>query len=183
MYIQTEETPNPNTLKFVPGVEVYKHGTLIFNKNDDYSTSALVTKLFNITGVASLFFGSDFISVTKEDQQKWSEIKTHILADLVDHFISGIPIVEDKKQNTQELDEKTLSKIEKEILSLIDTKIRPAVAQDGGDIVFRKFENGVVYLEMQGACSGCPSSAVTLKQGVENMLKHYIPEVESVESI
>ena len=187
MYIQTQETPNPNTIKFIPGVEVLKKGSYHFNKCDDnYSHSPLVMQLFEISGVKSVFLGKDFISVTKEEEVVWDRLKTYILAGLVDHFVAGMPIIqEDKKvEEVHEAEDAQMnSEIEKQIIELIDTKVRPAVAQDGGDIIYKRFTDGVVYLELHGACQGCPSSTITLKQGIENMLKYYVPEVKSVESI
>ncbi|MSO14038.1 NifU family protein [Rickettsiales endosymbiont of Trichoplax sp. H2] len=181
MYIQTQDTPNPNTLKFIPGIEVLKNGSKQFNKHDNCTDSLLAQQLFKIDGVDSIFFGNDFISVTKENKVDWEIIKTFILSKLVDHFLAGLPVI------TQSQDKKKIikanSKIEEQIIELLNSKIRPAVAQDGGDIIYNKFENGVVYLELHGACKGCPSSTITLKQGIENMLKHYIPEIKSVESI
>lgn len=182
MFIQTQDTPNPNTLKFIPGIEVIKPGfSHQFNKNDDCKDSSLAKQLLEINGVESVFFGNDFVSITKGENINWDEIKTFILSNLVDYFITGLPVINetniDKKKN------KSHSKIEEQIIELLDSKIRPAVAQDGGDIIYNKFEGGIVYLELHGACQGCPSSTITLKQGIENMLKHYIPEVESVESI
>ncbi len=182
MFIQTQDTPNPNTLKFIPGIEVIKLGSSQqFNKNDDCKDSSLAKQLLEINGVESVFFGRDFVSITKGGNIEWDEIKTFVLSNLVDYFITGLPVINeiniDKKKN------KSHSKIEEQIIELLDSKIRPAVAQDGGDIVYNKFEDGIVYLELHGACQGCPSSTITLKQGIENMLKHYIPEVESVESI
>ena len=129
-----------------------------------------------------MFFGNDFISITKNENINWDEIKTFILSNLVDYFIAGLPVVNEVNTDKKKKN-KSNSKIEEQIIELLDSKIRPAVAQDGGDIVYNKFENGIVYLELHGACQGCPSSTITLKQGIENMLKHYIPEVESVESI
>jgi Fe-S cluster biogenesis protein NfuA len=182
MFIQTQDTPNPNTLKFIPGIEVIKLGSSQqFNKSDDCNDSLLAKQLLEIDGVESVFFGNDFISITKGEDINWDEIKTLILSNLVDYFITGLPVINetniDKKKNQSH------SKIEEQIIELLDSKIRPAVAQDGGDIVYNKFEGGIVYLELHGACQGCPSSTITLKQGIESMLKHYIPEVESVESI
>ncbi|WPX95991.1 NifU family protein [Candidatus Bandiella euplotis] len=185
MYIQTQDTPNPNTIKFIPGVEVLKKGTYHFNNDDDYSNSPLAKRLFEIDGVKSVFLGKDFVSVTKEEDIAWDRLKTYVLAGMVDHFIAGIPVIEKKKEaGTKKLGiEKINSEIERQIIELIETKIRPAVAQDGGDITYKNFENGVVYLELHGACQGCPSSTITLKQGIESMLKYYVPEVQSVESI
>ena len=182
MYIQTQNTPNPNTLKFIPGIEILKNGSRQFNKADSYKDSPLAEQLFKIEGVEVVFFGSDFISVTKSDKTDWEKIKTFILSTLVDHLLAGLPIIKESPKNKVKKTEGN-SKIEKQIIELLDSKIRPAVAQDGGDIIYNKFEDGIVYLELHGACQGCPSSTITLKQGIENMLKHYIPEVKSVESI
>ena len=183
MFIQTQDTPNPNTLKFIPGIEVIKHGSSRqFNKNDDCKESSLAKQLFEINGIESVLFGNDFISITKNENINWDEIKTFILSNLVDYFIAGLPVVNEVNTDKKKKN-KSNSKIEEQIIELLDSKIRPAVAQDGGDIIYNKFENGIVYLELHGACQGCPSSTITLKQGIENMLKHYIPEVESVESI
>ena len=181
MYIQTQNTPNPNTLKFIPGIEVLKNGSKQFNKHDNCADSLLAQQLFKIDGVDSIFFGNDFISVTKENKVDWETIKTFILSKLVDHFLAGLPVIKESQDKKKTI--KANSKIEEQIIELLNSKIRPAVAQDGGDIIYNKFENGVVYLELHGACQGCPSSTITLKQGIENMLKHYIPEINSVESI
>ena len=184
MYIQTQETPNPNTLKFIPGVEVIKKGSYHFDKvDDDYLRSPLAKELFKIEGIRSVFFGRDFISITKEKKVKWEKIKSDVLPELVDHFIAGIPIVEEKEFVSKKVKKKKHSKVEEQIIELINTRVRPAVAGDGGDIIYEKFENGVVYLKLQGACSNCPMSSMTLKHGIENMLKHHIPEIESVESV
>ena len=181
MFIQTQDTPNPNTLKFVPGTIVLAKGHKQYNKDDDCTDSKLAEQLFTIKGIRAIFFGNDFISITKNDNIHWKKLKISILSYLVDHFVSGQPVI-DKIfiDNHQEIPN---SKIELEIIKLLNTKIRPAVAQDGGDIIYRKFENGIVFLELHGACQGCPSSTITLKQGIENMLKHYLREVKSVESI
>jgi Fe-S cluster biogenesis protein NfuA len=185
MYIQTQETPNPNTVKFIIGIEILKQGTHHFNKEDDYSQSPLAIHLFEIDGVKSVFLGKDFVSITKDDDIDWDKINSCVLASLVDYFIAGRPVIEEKaaKKNKKKKASEETSKIEEQIIELIDSKVRPAVAQDGGDIIYNKFENGIVYLELHGACHGCPSSTMTLKQGIENMLKHYVPEVESVEAI
>ncbi len=179
MYIQSLETPNPDTLKFIPGVEILESGSHHFVRDSDYSSSPLVKKLFDIKEVEAVFLAKDFISITKVSDITWDSIKTFVLATLVDYFVSGLPVMSDDK-NSKKLD---YSEIEKQIVSIIDEKIRPAVAQDGGDIVYKRFSDGVVYVELQGACSGCPSSTVTLKHGIENMLMHYVPEVKAVESI
>lgn len=181
MFIQTQETPNPETLKFIPGNTIIENGTATFNAEDDLSRAPLAQTIFNVKGVKSVFFGRDFITVTKNADQDWSYLKPLMLSCIMDHFMAGFPavleLVERLEGNADDSD------VTKQIKDIIETKVRPAVAQDGGDITFKDFKDGVVYLEMHGACSGCPSSTVTLKSGIENMLKHYIPEVISVESI
>jgi Fe-S cluster biogenesis protein NfuA len=183
MFIQCEETPNPNTLKFIPdGLIVLENSTAEFKDKEQASKSILATELFKIEGVAGVFFGHDFVTITKLKTANWKEIKTEILAAIMDFFLSGQKILNDQKKveisnNDQD------SEIVKQIKELIEIKVRPAVAMDGGDIIFHDFADGVVYLELKGSCSGCPSSTITLKSGIENMLKHYIPEVISVEQI
>lgn len=181
MFIQTQDTPNPATIKFVPGIEVLKNTTRNYTKSDNYRESPLADSLFLIEGVEGVFLGGDFISVTKLDGHDWEYLKPIVLATIMDHFVSGMPILNDssEKPKTAVSDDALTN----QIIELIDTRIRPAVAEDGGDIVFKDFKDGVVYLEMHGACSGCPSSTVTLKSGIENMLKHYVPEVLSVEAV
>jgi len=181
MFIQTETTPNPATLKFIPGEDVLGNSTANFNKKEDADNSPLALSLFDINGVEAVFLGGDFISVTKSDNDDWSHLKTEVLTTIMEHYVSGKPIMSDsdKKDESNEDDDE----IVKQIRELIDTRVRPSVAQDGGDIIFHGFEDGIVKLEMHGACSGCPSSTITLKNGIENMLKHYVPEVESVEAI
>lgn len=183
MFIQTESTPNPSSLKFIPdGREVGGNKTYEFkNKNQAKGKSILAEKLFEIEGVSSIFFGSDFISVNKTDEIVWDNIKTAILTTIMDFFISKQPLVVEAK--SEEISNKEDSEIVKQIKELIEIKVRPAVAMDGGDIIYRGFEDGIVKLELKGSCSGCPSSTVTLKNGIENMLKHYIPEVEGVEEV
>lgn len=182
MYIQTEETPNPETLKFIPGVQVMKSGTAAFANPSDCSNSPLAAKLFELEEVRGIFFGREFISITKDSSANWDIIKTEIIAVIMDFLISGGEIYQEVKKKKSESTAED-SQIVKEIKDLLDERVRPAVAMDGGDIVFHDFTDGVVYLEMHGACSGCPSSAVTLKEGVENMLKHFIPEIEKVEQV
>ena len=182
MFIQTQSTPNPNTLKFIPGIKLLeKDNTYHFNKNDNCDNSLLATQLFEINGIESVFFGNDFLSITKNLDTHWDDIRKFILTILVDYFIANLPVIKctDSKKKINTLH----SKIEEQIINLLDEKIRPAVAQDGGDIIYNKFKEGVVYLELHGACQGCPSSTITLKEGIENMLKHYIPEIKSVQSI
>ncbi len=191
MFIQTEETPNPATLKFIPdGHVVLKNGTAEFkNQKQAESKSPLALQLFTITGVEAVFFGHDFITITKSGNAVWKYLTSEIQAVIMDFFLTGKePMFENKEnENSNEtnknLPEEGDSEIVKQIKELIEIKVRPAVAMDGGDIIFHSVENGVVYLMLKGSCSGCPSSTVTLKSGIENMLKHYIPEVESVEQV
>ena len=191
MFIQTEETPNPATLKFIPdGHVVLKNGTAEFkNQKQAESKSPLALQLFTIMGVEAVFFGHDFITITKSGNAVWKYLTSEIQAVIMDFFLTGKePMFENKEnENSNEINknlpEEGDSEIVKQIKELIEIKVRPAVAMDGGDIIFHSFENGVVYLMLKGSCSGCPSSTVTLKSGIENMLKHYIPEVESVEQV
>ncbi len=181
MFIQTEATPNPSTLKFLPGRAVMEHGTANFTSPDAATRSPLAQRLFEISGVAGVFLGTDFIAVTKAPDGDWNGLKPMVLGGIMEHFTSGQPIIEDQISDTDgdgESDETAL-----QIKELIDTRVRPAVAQDGGDIVFRGFRNGIVYLHMQGACAGCPSSTATLKHGIENMLRYYIPQVMEVRAV
>ncbi len=180
MFIQTIETPNPETLKFVPGVEILKSGTRTYNTSDSYVDAPIVASIFKIEGIKGVFLGKDFISVTKAPEQDWEYLKPLTLAAIMDHFMSGMPAVVEKEET---LKEKIGDDVTNQIIDIIETRVRPAVAQDGGDIIFKDFKDGVVFLELQGACSGCPSSTVTLKNGIENMLKHYIPEVTEVRSV
>jgi Fe-S cluster biogenesis protein NfuA len=180
MFIQTESTPNPNAVKFMPGLEISPNGPIHFaNKNDAENTS-LGRRLFSIDGIESVFFGRDFITITKNDDSLWEKIKVEVIVAIMDHFEANIPIFDHKisEQNLY-ID---LSEIEKQIVEIIETRVRPSVAMDGGDIIFKSFENGIVTLILKGACSGCPSSTITLKQGIESMLKYYVPEVVSVEA-
>jgi Fe-S cluster biogenesis protein NfuA len=184
MFIQTETTPNPATLKFIPGETVLDKGTAQFSKREDAKRSPLAAALFEVIGVESVFLGSDFISVTKSATSQWDLIKAEVLTTIMEHYVSGAPML---KENTADTEDANVNQDEDAIVTqikeLIETRVRPAVAQDGGDIIFRGFKDGVVQLELHGACSGCPSSTITLKNGIENMLKHYVPEVESVESV
>ena len=181
MFIQTEYTPNPATLKFLPGKEVMKSGTVDFADAAAAVRSPLAEALFGIEGVERVFLGSDFVTVTKREDKEWAVVKPAVLGAIMDHYTSGKPIVlEGTADQSQHTDQEENSEIVQQIIELIDTRVRPAVAQDGGDIVFRNFKDGVVTLHMQGSCSGCPSSTATLKMGIENMLKHYIPEVIEV---
>ena len=179
MFVQTEITPNPNSLKFLPGKLVSKSGSLEVTKEDD-SNNELVKNLLGVNGVEGIFLGKDFISINKYEDVSWDEIK-HIAISLInDFYSSGNDCVIDNVSNKENSD---LKEIEKKIVKLLEQKINPAVAKDGGDIKFKEFKNGVVKVKLQGSCSGCPSSTMTLKQGVQNLLCHYIPEVKQVESI
>jgi Fe-S cluster biogenesis protein NfuA len=181
MFIQTEDTPNPATLKFIPGQIVMSSGTADFRTADTAGRSPLARSLFQVGGVDGVFLGSDFISVTKAAGSEWFSVKPAVLAAIMDHFTSGLPAVEETEAvvGTGDAD----SEIVVQIKEILETRVRPAVAQDGGDIVFHDFDDGVVYLQMHGSCSGCPSSTATLKAGIENMLRYYIPEVREVRAV
>ena len=180
MDIHTEITPNPATLKFLPGRPVMTDGTANFPSADEAVGSPLAQALFGIPGVNGVFFGADFITVAKADDLDWDEIVPIIGAAITEHFAAGPPVLsETASPATQDVGGED-DEVTAQIRELIDTRVRPAVAMDGGDIVFQGFENGIVYLYMQGACAGCPSSTATLKMGIENMLKHYVPEVVEV---
>ncbi|MBN9565079.1 MAG: NifU family protein [Alphaproteobacteria bacterium] len=181
MFIQTEETPNPESLKFLPGRVVIENGTYNFTHNEKACESILAESLLAVEGVAQVFFGYDFITVTKQTDFQWSTLKPYILTRIMDHFISGQPVLSEKTSQTQVFDD--ADPVVNQIRELIETRVRPAVAMDGGDIIFNRFEDGIVFLEMRGSCSGCPSSTATLKSGIENMLKHYVPEVNEVRAI
>ena len=179
MFVQSEFTPNPNSIKFLPGKTVSKNGSFEVTKKDD-TNNDLIKNLFSVSGVESIFLGKDFISVNKQDDVEWEEIK-HIIISLINDFYStGKEYVVEKnlKESSENLEE-----IELRIIKILDQKIRPAVARDGGDIKFKGFKDGIVKVQLQGSCSGCPSSTMTLKQGVQNLLCHYIPEVKQVEAI
>ncbi len=186
MFIQTEATPNPATLKFIPGQPVLGEGTLEFRAPAEAESSPLATRLFEIDGVEGVFFGSDFISVTKGEAE-WQHLKPAILGAIMEHYLSGDAVAPGeqggKTENEAEFfdpeDEDTVNTIKE----LLETRVRPAVAQDGGDITFQGYRDGVVFLHMRGACSGCPSSTATLRHGIENLLKHFIPEVQEVRPI
>ena len=179
MFVQTEITPNPNSLKFLPGKKVSNSGSFEVTKKDKVN-NVLVRNLLSVNGVEGIFLGEDFISVNKNESTSWEEIK-HIVISLINEYYSeGKNIVIDK--NFEESNS-NLSVIEQNIIKILDQKIRPAVAKDGGDIKFKEFKDGIVKVQLQGSCSGCPSSTMTLKQGVQNLLCHYIPEVKSVEAI
>ncbi|RUP00075.1 NifU family protein [Hyphomicrobium sp.] len=183
MFIQTEATPNPATLKFIPGRDVLADGTADFRSKTDAAVSPLATRLFAIDGVDGVFLGSDFISVTKGDIE-WQHLKPMILGAIMDHYMSGAPATgaEDANDVATESYDPGDESIVATIKELLETRVRPAVAQDGGDITFASFRDGVVYLHMRGACSGCPSSTATLRHGIENLLKHFLPEVQAVQA-
>lgn len=191
MFIQTEATPNPDTLKFIPGPEVAgAAGPFDFAKPEDAVTSPLARALFEVTGVERVFLGTDFVAVSKQESADWTQLKPLVLAAIMDHFVAGLPVMDDGQPagpapSSDITYEGSAAEIVEEIQELIETRVRPAVAQDGGDIVFDRFEpdTGIVHLHMRGACAGCPSSTYTLKQGIENMLKAYVPEVTAVEAV
>tara|TARA_B100000902_G_scaffold130604_1_gene129549 strand:- start:73 stop:612 length:540 start_codon:yes stop_codon:yes gene_type:complete len=179
MFVQTEVTPNPNSLKFLPGKKVSNSGPYEITNKDDIKND-LVRNILSVNGVEGIFLGTDFISVNKNDETKWEEIK-HIVISLINEFYAdGKEFVID--ESTKE-DETDLSEIEEKIVKILEQKIRPAVARDGGDIKFKEFKDGIVKVQLQGSCSGCPSSTMTLKQGVQNLLCHYLPEVKEVIAI
>ncbi|MCX2724472.1 NifU family protein [Roseibium salinum] len=185
MFIQTEATPNPATLKFLPGRVVLPEGTYDFRSKTDAAVSPLADKLFDIPGVVAVFFGHDFVTVTK-DGTDWQHMKPAILGVIMEQFMSGQPVMAaGESEDTEEgeffdqADQETVNTIKE----LIETRVRPAVAQDGGDITFKGFKEGVVYLSMRGACAGCPSSTATLQHGIQNLLRHFVPEVEEVRPI
>ncbi len=186
MFIQTESTPNPATLKFLPGQTVLETGTADFPNADGAAASPLAQRLFAVPGVAGVFLGNDFVTVTRVDGQDWDHLKPALLGAIMEHFQSGDPVMADGQggaaghaDHHDEADAEVVGQIKE----LLDSRVRPAVAQDGGDITFHGFDRGVVYLHMQGACAGCPSSTLTLKMGIENLLRHYIPEVTEVRPV
>jgi Fe-S cluster biogenesis protein NfuA len=189
MFIQTERTPNPATLKFLPGVAVMGEGTRNFTEAASAAASPLAHNLFDLGDVSGVFFGGDFITVTRSDNgADWDELKVPVLAAIMQHFTSGAPLLVDADATPNDSaigagDDPADADIIVQIKELIETKVRPAVARDGGDIVYHGFQKGVVYLQMQGSCSGCPSSTATLKGGIESLLKHYVPEVTDVRAI
>jgi Fe-S cluster biogenesis protein NfuA len=184
MFIQTESTPNPATLKFLPGQAVLSAGTADFPSAETAESSPLARRVFAAGGVAGVFFGPDFVTVTKTDDAEWSHIKPGILGAIMEHFQSGQPVIEGEAGSVGHAEHSGPdAEIVVQIKELLDTRVRPAVAQDGGDITFHGFDRGVVYLHMQGACAGCPSSTMTLKMGIENLLRHYIPEVLEVRPV
>jgi Fe-S cluster biogenesis protein NfuA len=186
MFIQTEPTPNPATLKFIPGKTVLGDGTVDFRDKSEAIASPLAQRLFGVDGVTGVFLGSDFISVTKSEAEEWQHIKPAILGAIMEHYMSGAPVIahgeapgEDVHEHYDPADAGTV----KTIKELLDTRVRPAVANDGGDIVFHGFKDGVVFLHMRGACSGCPSSTATLRHGIENLLRHFCPDVQEVRPV
>jgi Fe-S cluster biogenesis protein NfuA len=179
MFIQTESTPNPNSLKFIPGQPVMTSGTADFREAAKAQKSPLAKRLFAVEGVTGVYLGGDFISVTKDEAADWVLLKPSLIGAIMDHYTSGDVAMADAAAgaSTPAADD---SELVLQIKEVLDTRVRPAVAMDGGDIIFDRFEDGVVYLYLQGACSGCPSSTATLKNGIENMLRYYVPEVEEV---
>jgi Fe-S cluster biogenesis protein NfuA len=182
MFIQTEATPNPATLKFLPGRTVLAEGPLDLPNREAAARSPLAERLFEIPGVTGVFFGSDFITVTKSDPE-WQQLKPAILGAIMEHFMSGAPLLREdvaSEPSADEFFEEADAETVATIKDLIETRVRPAVANDGGDITFRGYKDGVVYLDMQGSCAGCPSSTATLKHGIQNLLRHFVPEVVEV---
>jgi Fe-S cluster biogenesis protein NfuA len=184
MFIQTEATPNPATLKFLPGQTVLETGTADFPAPDAAAASPLARRVFGVDGVTGVFLGTDFVTVTKADAVAWEHVKPAILGAIMEHFQSGEPALDGAAaESGHAAHDGPDSEIVEQIKQLLDTRVRPAVAQDGGDITFHGFDRGIVYLHMQGACAGCPSSTLTLKMGIENLLRHYIPEVVEVRPV
>jgi len=183
MFIETEGTPNPATLKFLPGRDVMGTGTADFATAGAAARSPLATALFQLPGVARVFLGGDFVTITKSDLSDWQALRPQVLGAIMEHFVAGRPVIEGLDDAALEDVAPEDAEIVEQIKELLDTRVRPAVAMDGGDIVFRGYRAGVVMLHMQGACSGCPSSSATLKHGIENMLKHYVPEVIAVKQV
>ncbi len=180
MFVQTEITPNPNSLKFLPGKKVSNDVPIeLTDKNE--SNNELVRNILSINGVTGIFLSDDFLSVNKDEKIEWKDLKHIIISFINDYYSNGNEIIIDKKSKSSS--SLNLSDVEKKIINILETKVRPAVARDGGDIKFKSFDNGLVKVELQGSCSGCPSSAMTLKQGVQNLLCHYVPEVKSVEAV
>jgi len=184
MFIQTEATPNPATLKFLPGQPVMANGTADFPTPDTAGKSPLANRIFTVDGVTGVFLGPDFVTVTKAEAVEWAHVKPAILGAIMEHFTSGQPVIEGVATGDgHDAHDGPDAEIVAQIKELLDTRVRPAVAQDGGDITFHGFEKGVVFLHMKGACAGCPSSTMTLKMGIENLLRHYIPEVIEVRPV
>ena len=184
MFIQTETTPNPATLKFLPGRQVLESGTADYTTAEEGAASPLAQRVFAVPGIDGVFLGHDFITVTKAPQTGWDDVKPAILGAIMEHFQSGEPVVTGALTGGHaEHADGEHSEVIDQIKELLDTRVRPAVAQDGGDITFHGFDRGVVYLNMKGSCAGCPSSTLTLKMGIENLLRHYIPEVSEVRPV
>ena len=185
MFIQTEETPNPATLKFLPGQPVMTSGTANFTTPETARISPLADRLLCLPEVKGVFLGADFVTVTKAEDGDWYRLKPAILAIIMEHFTAGRPVLltDEVSGAAAEVSDGDEDELVSQIKELLETRVRPAVAQDGGDIIFHDFEDGIVYLHMQGSCSGCPSSTATLKAGIENMLRYYIPEVEEVRAV
>tara|TARA_B100001175_G_C19422522_1_gene596853 strand:+ start:648 stop:1190 length:543 start_codon:yes stop_codon:yes gene_type:complete len=180
MYVQTQNTPNPNSLKFLPGKKVSDDGPYeILNK--DETNNYLIRNILSVNGVTGIFLGDDFLSVNKKNEESWENIKHIIISHINEYYSEGNEVVISKENNDSE--GKNYSEVEKKIIKILETKVRPAVAKDGGDIKFKEFKDGKVKVELQGSCSGCPSSTMTLKQGVQNLLCHYVPEVKEVLSV
>ena len=177
MFLRIEETPNPNTIKFIPENKLDYEGTKLYKVSDDYENSYLLETIFSIKGISSVLLNSEFISVSKNEGEDWAVLKTMLSAKIGSALQKKDKILAQKENNK---DDSSATPVEKEIINLLETKVKPVVASHGGDITFHSFKNGVVSLELKGSCSGCPSSTATLKMGIENMLKHYIPEVEEV---
>lgn len=183
MFIQTDTTPNPNALKFIPGLDVAESPVYFLTEKDAHN-SFLARKILAIKFVETVFFGTDFITVSKKEDGNWDVLKPEILMMIMDHFTSGLSAFDFVQEQLKPSSKTNYdSEIERQIIEIIETRVRPSVAMDGGDIIYKSFEDGVVKLELHGACSGCPSSTITLKNGIESMLKHYVPEVKSVEAI
>lgn len=187
MFIQTEETPNPATLKFLPGIVVLAMGTLDIRKGEDASKSPLAAHLLEVDGVEAVFFGYDFITITKRADMPWPHLKPAVLGAIMEHFMAGQPVVlEDADVMDAGPGEEFFDEADTDVVNtikeLLETRVRPAVAQDGGDITFHGFKDGTVYLNMRGACAGCPSSTATLKHGIQNLLRHFVPQVQTVEA-
>ena len=180
MFVQTQETPNPNSLKFIPGKLVSNSGSFEINNKDEVNND-LIRNILSINGVTGIFLGKDFLSVNKKENINWEDLKHIIISFINDYYSNGNEIVIDKKSKSSS--KLSLSDVEKKIINILETKVRPAVARDGGDIKFKEFKDGVVTVSLQGSCSGCPSSTMTLKQGVQNLLCHYIPEIKEVIAI
>lgn len=190
MYIQTSDTPNPNAVKFIPGIPISPVQQYYFTSHEEAQSSFLARKLLNLNGVSSVFFGKDFITIVKDEGADWIVVKSETITTIVDHFTSGLEVFEKSLQENMHKDDSHIdeddqgvvpvTEIEKQIFAIIEERVRPAVAMDGGDIIYKGFEDGVVKLKLRGACSGCPSSKITLKNGIESLLKHYVPEVIEV---